>query len=134
MTPTLRYLLLAAVAAFVGAACPGAKAHTNSKLTLAADFNLGPTGSGPAEALAGNVTSLQSGAGSTNGNATNIFGSTAITGFSLSFTNPAGAPRYHYIAIGDMIFTPIPEVDPAVPAIVLCVAAVLFAHLRKRRV
>jgi hypothetical protein len=31
-------------------------------------------------------------------------------------------------------FTSIPEVDPAVPAIVLCVAAVIFAQLRKRRI
>ena len=92
------------------------------------------TGSGLAQVLAGNVASPNSGAGSADGNATISFGSTAITGFSFVFANNAGAPRYQDIAIGDIFFTPIPEVDPAVPAIILCVAAVLFAHLRKRRV
>ncbi len=92
------------------------------------------TGSGLAQALAGNAASPNSGAGSANGNATISFGSTAITGFSFVFANNAGAPRYQDIAVGDIFFTPIPEVDPAVPAIILCAVAVLFAHLRKRRV
>ena len=37
-------------------------------------------------------------------------------------------------SIANLPYTSIPEIDPAVPAIVLCVAAVVFAHLRKRRV
>jgi hypothetical protein len=37
-------------------------------------------------------------------------------------------------ALSDIALTPIPEIDPAIPAIVLCVVTVLFAHLRKRRV
>lgn len=92
------------------------------------------TGSGLAQVLAGNAASPNSGAGSANGNATISFGNTAIKGFSFVFANTPGPPRYQDIAIGDIFFTPIPEVDPAVPAIILCAAAVVFAHLRKRRV
>jgi hypothetical protein len=37
-------------------------------------------------------------------------------------------------SVRDLPLTPIPEVDPSIPAIVLCVAAAVFAHLRKRRI
>ncbi len=36
--------------------------------------------------------------------------------------------------LAETTVTPIPEVDPAVPAIILCVATVVFAQVRKRRV
>ena len=99
--------------------------------------NVGPaatlTGAGLLQVITGNAASPNAGAGSGNGNATISFAS-PVTGFAFVFGNNAGAPRYQDIAIGDIFFFPIPEIDPAIPAILLCVVAVVMAHLRKGRV
>ena len=98
--------------------------------------NVGPsatlTGTGLTQVITGNAGSPNTGVGSGNGNATISFAS-PITGFSFIFGNNAGAPRYQDIAVGDIFFFPIPEVDPAIPALLLCAAALILAHLRKRR-
>ncbi len=91
------------------------------------------SGSGLNQVITGNSASFNSGAGSGNGNATISFAS-PVTGFAFVFANNAGAPRYQDIAIGDIFFFPIPEMDPAIPALFLCVGVAIVAHLRKRRV
>src|SRR5213075_1543411 len=89
------------------------------------------TGSGLAQELAGNAVSPNN---SGNGNATISFGATLITDVFFNFGNTAGAPRYQDIAIGDITFTPVPEINPAMAAVASCLVAVgLTVFLRWRR-
>jgi hypothetical protein len=98
--------------------------------------NIGPavglTGTGLTQLLSGNVTVPDSGAGSADGNATISFGSTPITGFAFTFGNNAGAPRYQQIAIGDIYFTPVPEINPALCVAITCVSAAVLERRRRR--
>jgi hypothetical protein len=91
------------------------------------------TGIGLNQLLSGTLVTPDSGAGSSGGNATISFGNTPITGFAFTFGNNAGAPRYQQIALGDIFFTPIPEVNSALPAILLCTAAAALDWRRRRR-
>ena len=91
------------------------------------------TGTGLNQVLTGNVASPDSGPGSSNGNATISFGSTIITDVFFTFSNTAGAPRYQDIAIGDLSFTPVPEINPAVAASLSCVFAAGLTVFLKRR-
>jgi hypothetical protein len=86
------------------------------------------TGTGLNQTLVGRVTSPDN---SANGNATISFGSTPIIGLAFTFANNAGAPRYQQIALGDIYFEPIPEVNPALLAAVVCIAAVMLESRRR---
>src|SRR5438067_1899285 len=79
------------------------------------------TGSGLSQELSG------------NGNVTISFGSTLITDVFFNFGNTAGAPRYQDIAIGDVSFTPVPEINPAVVSGISCLVAVGLATFVHRR-
>jgi hypothetical protein len=96
--------------------------------------NVGPgvtlTGTGLTQQLAGNVASADN---SGNGNATISFGSTLIYDVFFTFSNTAGAPRYQDIAIGDVTFTPVPEINPAAASVVSCLAAAGLTVLMHRR-
>jgi hypothetical protein len=85
--------------------------------------NVGPvvtlTGSGLTQTLTGNAASLDN---SGNGNATISFGTT-VTDVFFTFGNNAGAPRYQDIAIGDISFTPVPEINPATASALSCLLA-----------
>jgi hypothetical protein len=96
------------------------------------------TGSGLTQTLTGNSASANN---TGNGNATISFGSTVIYDVFLTFSNTSGAPRYQDIAFGDISFTPVPEINPAVVSVGSCLLAIgliAFAHrrakLRARRV
>lgn len=91
------------------------------------------SGTGLNQVLTGNTASADSGPGSSNGNATITFGSTIITDVFFNFSNTAGAPRFQNIAIGDISFTPVPEMNPATTAAASCVAAMGLAILVQRR-
>jgi hypothetical protein len=91
------------------------------------------TGSGLNYFLSGTIVVPDSGPGSSDGNATISFGSTPITGFVFTFGNNAGAPRYQQIAVGDIFFTPIPEVSSTLPALILCTAAAALDWRCRRR-
>ena len=91
------------------------------------------TGTGLNQVLTGNSASADSGPGSSNGNATISFGSTIITDVFFNFSNTAGAPRFQNIAIGDITFTPVPEINPALTAAASCVVATALTVLLKRR-
>jgi hypothetical protein len=86
--------------------------------------NVGPgvtlSGSGLAQTLTGNGASPDN---SGNGNATISFGATVITDVFFTFGNNAGAPRYQDIAIGDISFTPVPEINPAAASAISCLLA-----------
>jgi hypothetical protein len=88
------------------------------------------TGSGLAQTLTGNAAVANN---SGNGNATISFGATIITDVFFTFSNNAGAPRYQDIGIGDISFTPVPEVNPAMASAVSCLLAVGLTVLIHRR-
>ena len=93
-------------------------------LVAATITNLGstitPSGSLLTQKLTGNAASPDN---SGNGNATISFGGVAITDVFFTFGNNAGAPRYQDIAIGDVTFTPVPEINPAAASAVSCLLA-----------
>lgn len=91
------------------------------------------TGTGLTQVLTGNTASADSGPGSANGNATITFGSTIITDVFFNFSNTAGAPRFQNIAIGDISFTPVPEMNPAATAAASCFGAMVLTRLVQRR-
>lgn len=91
------------------------------------------TGTGLNQVLSGNTASADSGPGSSNGNVTISFGSTIITDVFFNFSNTAGAPRFQNIAIGDITFTPVPEINPALTAAASCLGATALTMFLKRR-
>jgi hypothetical protein len=70
---------------------------------------------------------------SSDGNATISFGSTIIHDVFFTFSNTNGAPFYQDIGIGDISFTPVPEINPAATSAVSCVLAVGLTVLAHRR-
>lgn len=91
------------------------------------------TGAGLTYVLSGNTATADSGPGSSNGNVTISFGSTIITDVFFNFSNTAGAPRFQNIAIGDISFTPVPEINPAMTAAASCVGAMVLTIFLQRR-
>ena len=88
------------------------------------------TGTGLNQQLEGNAAAANN---SSNGNATISFGSTIITDVFFTFSNTSGAPRFQNIAIGDVSFTPVPEMNPATTAVASCIAAMVLTILLQRR-
>jgi hypothetical protein len=88
------------------------------------------TGLGLNQVLTGIAASADN---SSNGNATISFGSTIITDVFFTFSNTAGAPRFQNIGIGDISFTPVPEMNPAMVAAASCIGAVVLTILLQRR-
>jgi hypothetical protein len=85
------------------------------------------SGSGLNYVVNGNASVVDTGAGSGNGNVTISFGANAIK--SLTFTYGSGSgtvpdPTYQHVGIGDITFTPVPEINPAWSAAASCLIAV----------
>jgi hypothetical protein len=89
------------------------------------------SGTGLTQTLTGNSAAANN---TGNGNATISFGSTVIYDVFLTFSNTSGAPRYQDIAFGDISFSPVPEINPAVASVGSCVLAglMVFVHRRAR--
>lgn len=87
------------------------------------------TGTGLAQLLTGTAAAANNGG---TGNATISFGTTAIRNFTFTFDNSSGPPRIQEFGLGDINFTPVPEVNPAFVAAAICSAA-LWAVSRQRR-
>ncbi len=96
--------------------------------------NVGPnvtwTGTGLGQMLEGNGAVANN---TSNGNVTVTFGSTIITDIYFTFSNTAGAPRYQDIAIGDVTFTPVPEINPTIAAAGSCLLALGTTRFLHRR-
>ena len=91
-----------------------------------------PSGSALTQKLTGNAASADN---SGNGNATISFGGVAITDVFFTFGNNAGAPFYQDIALGDISFTPVPEINPAAASAISCLlalSAVIAFHRRAK--
>lgn len=96
------------------------------------------TGAGLNHLLTGNATVPDSGAGSEAGNVTLTFGG-AIRSVTFTYQDGLGSrpnPTYQEIAVGDITFSPIPEINPAIPGAFGCgvaAAATAVLHRRARR-
>lgn len=88
------------------------------------------TGSGFGQQLTGNAAAANH---SSNGNATISFGSTIITDVFFNFSNSSGTHLFQNIAIGDISFTPVPEMNPAATAAASCIVAMVLTVLLQRR-
>jgi hypothetical protein len=88
------------------------------------------TGTGFSQVLTGNVATANN---SSNGNATISFGSTIITDVFFNFSNSSGTHLFQNIAIGDISFTPVPEINPAATGAGSCIAALALTLLLQRR-
>jgi hypothetical protein len=96
--------------------------------------NIGSTvilnGTGLGQSLTSDVASPDN---SSNGNATISFGSNLITDVFFTFSNSSGPPRYQDLGIGDISFTPVPEINPAAASAVSCLVAVGLTCVVHRR-
>jgi hypothetical protein len=96
------------------------------------------TNVGPATLLSGGALTYKltgtaaSPDNSGNGNATISFGSTVSDVF-FTFGNTAGAPRYQDIALSDISFTPVPEINPAATGTGSCLLAFGLTLLARKR-
>jgi hypothetical protein len=96
--------------------------------------NLGPTVTLTGNGLGQTLTGTAPGANNlSDGNATISFGSSLVTDVFFTFSNTAGAPRYQDIAIGDVSFTPVPEINPAATSAISCLLALGLTVLVHRR-
>ncbi len=102
---------------------------------VAPTITVGPAvtklGAGVNQVLVGTSASPDTGPGSANGNAMISFGSTPITGFTFIWSNSQGSEHYQEIAIGDISFDVVPEVNPGAAAALLCIAAAVIQSRRK---
>ena len=86
---------------------------------------------GLSQVLTGIAPADNTGVNSANGNATISFGAHAISSFTFDFKNDGGPPRFQSIALHDIDFTPVPEINPALAAGGVCGLA-LFVVMRRR--
>ena len=91
------------------------------------------TGAGFGQRLRGIADSPDTGLSSGNGNATISFGSNAIQSFTFTFDSTPGGPKLQKLALGDISFTPVPEINPAIAAGGLCLIAGVAASRRYAR-
>jgi hypothetical protein len=88
------------------------------------------TGTGFGQTLVGNVASPNS---SSNGNATISFGSAILRDVYFDFSNSSGTHLFQNIAVGDISFTPVPEVNPTLVSAGSCIAAMVLTIVLQRR-
>ena len=94
------------------------------------------SGTGLNQTLTGNSLVPDTGAGSGAGNVTISFGTNAIRSFTFTYADGLGSkpnPTFQNISIGDISFTPVPEINPAMAAAGSCLAAVAFTIVLQRR-
>ena len=101
-------------------------------ITTSADNTL--SGSGLTQVVTGNATANDT---TSAGNVLINFGTNAITSFTFTYGSGTGTnadPTAQHIAIGDISFTPVPEINPAWTAFGSCGFAALGALLHRRKV
>jgi hypothetical protein len=86
------------------------------------------SGSGANQVLTGNATSVDTGPGSDNGNATITFNATDIR--SITFTYGGGSlfadPTYEHISIDNIDYSVVPEINPASLSVIFCVGLIIW--------
>jgi hypothetical protein len=105
-----------------GSFIPATITNVGSAVTL--------TGTGFGQQLTGNAAAPNH---SSNGNATISFGSTILTDVFFNFSNSSGTHQFQNIGIGDISFTPVPEINPAATSAMSCLLAVGLTVFVQRR-
>jgi hypothetical protein len=104
--------------------------------TITTSANNTLSGSGTNQVVTGMINTNDAGAGSGDANVTISFGANAITSFTFIYGSGATAPAdptTQGIALHDITFTPVPEINPAWMAVASCLvgAAVMRRHRAK---
>jgi hypothetical protein len=97
--------------------------------TITTSANNTLSGTGLNQVVNGIVSTSDTGPTSGNANVTISFGSNAIRGFSFVYGSGTGTvadPTYQHIGLSDIVFTPVPEMNPALGAALSCIAASLL--------
>ena len=112
---------------------------TQIAATITTSANNSLTGSGLTQMVNGITSTVDTGAGSGNGNVIISFGGAAIKSFTFTYGSggPLGVtdPTYQHVGINGISFTPVPEVNPAWSAVGSCLlaAALILRHSAKFR-
>lgn len=106
--------------------------------TITTSANNSATGSGLGKVVTGITTTSDTGATSGAANVTISFGANAIKSFTFTYGSGSTAPAdptTQGIALHDITFTPVPEINPAWSALGSCLlaAALIFRHGAKFR-
>jgi hypothetical protein len=94
--------------------------------TITTSVNNTLSGTGLNQVVNGIATTSDTGATSSNANVTISFGANAIKSFTFTYGSGSGTdadPTYEHIGLGDITFTPVPEMNPAWGALVSCFLA-----------
>jgi hypothetical protein len=105
-------------------------------ITVGSDVSL--TGAGLSQVATGIATNTDTGATSGNGNVTISFGANAIKSCTFTYGSGNGTvadPTYQHIALHDITYSPVPEINPAWSAIASCfvAAGLILRHSAKFR-
>src|SRR5205814_4639784 len=106
--------------------------------TITTSANNTLSGTDLTQVVTGIVSTADSGAGSGGGNVTITFGATAIKSFTFTYGSGSGTvadPTYQHVGIGDITFTPVPEISPTWSAVGSCLlaAVLILRHSAKFR-
>lgn len=94
--------------------------------TITTSVNNTLSGTGLNQVVNGIATTSDTGASSNSANVTISFGANAIKSFTFTYGSGSGTiadPTYQHIGLGDITFTPVPEMNPAWGALVSCFLA-----------
>ena len=85
------------------------------------------------------VSTLDTGVNSGHGNVIISFGTNAIQSFTLRYGSGLNIPNngetsYQHIAVHDINFTPVPEINPALTAAASCLAVAGLVVFHRARV
>lgn len=97
--------------------------------TITTSINNSLSGTGLNQVVNGLVSTVDTGAGSGNANVTISFGSAAIRSFTFTYGSGSGTvadPTYQHIGMSNIVFTPVPEMNPAFGASLSCLVAGLL--------
>jgi hypothetical protein len=97
--------------------------------TITTSLNNVLSGTGLNQVVNGITSTPDTGAGSGNGNVTISFGSAAIRSFTFTYGSGNGTvadPTYQHIGMSNIVFTPVPEMNPAFGASLSCIVAGLL--------
>lgn len=106
--------------------------------TITTSVNNVLSGTGLNQVVNGITSTVDLGAGSGNGNVTISFGNAAIRSFTFTYGSGSGTvadPTYQHIGMSNVLFTAVPEMNPAFGASLSCIVAMLvvFRHNARHR-
>ena len=107
--------------------------------TITTSINNVLSGTGLNQVVNGVTSTSDTGPTSGNANVTISFGTNAIRSFTFTYGSGSGTvadPTYQHIGMSNVVFTPVPEMNPAFGASLSCIVAMLLAlrhHARHRK-